>query len=123
MATTAETARHGVLLLGGLQKGLLVEEGLVGVLGQLLLNGLDLLDEQLHGVAGGGGDGLGGDQVVKVVGVGLGQVQGQLGTGRADELVEDAGGQNDGLQGPTRLPPPGSGPPGRPGRWPPPPGG
>ena len=72
----------------------------VVVLGQLLLNGLNPLNQQLH---------LrlwrlprlrsrNGRKVFQLVGVGAGQVQRQLGAGGADQFVKHAGRQNDGLQ-------------------------
>ena len=81
-------------------KGQLVVIIGVVVLGQLPLDGLDALDQQLHLRLGrlprfrfGNGG-----QILQFIGIGPGQVQGQLGAGRSDELIQHAGGQNDGLQ-------------------------
>lgn len=73
-------------------------EGVV-VLRQLFLNRLDALDQQLQ---------LGLllcffllrylHDFFQLVGVGLGQVEGQLCTGRANQFVQNAGSQNNGLQ-------------------------
>lgn len=69
------------------------------MLRQLFLNGLDALDQQLQlslllcpfllrDL----------NDLLQLIGVGLGQVEGQLCTGRTDQLIQNAGSQNDGLQ-------------------------
>lgn len=69
------------------------------MLRQLLLDGLDALNQQLQlslllcpfllrDL----------NDLLQLIGVGFGQVEGQLCTGRTDQLVQNAGSQNDGLQ-------------------------
>ena len=99
-SSVAEDVSSLILLLRGLQKSELLLGLAWAVGGKLFLDLLEPFDEDFHRRFRRPGLRNRADlsDHVKIIGIGMGQIQRQLRTARPDQLVQDAGSQDNGLQ-------------------------